>query len=348
MIVKSLSRRSGSTGQLVRYALKYVLEKEQKVQSLKEQKSRSFIIKHNVRSRSITGYIREFEALESLRQHKRSNSVSLYHYILSFSSKDTKHVTDAMLLSTAKRFIEIRGKDNLYVGSKHEDRQHIHLHIVMSAVDVAGRGARISKAQFLSLKQELDAWQKEQYPELINSLPEHGRKSKGMRQTVADTTGAHRGSEKGSLIQTLAASYASAKSPAEFFQSLSAQGYTPYERLGQVAGISTEGGRKYSLARLGYSEKLESLSKEAQVLAELQELRGHGARDRSQSQVLQTQPGNLSEQESKDLADIRSIREDSAGSREKEDIRDLTDNKEENEATEEISRHASEQNGRDR
>lgn len=47
------------------------------------------IFKHNIRSGSIKGYIKEFESNEALRVRRRVDSVQAYHTIISFSNQDT-------------------------------------------------------------------------------------------------------------------------------------------------------------------------------------------------------------------------------------------------------------------
>jgi hypothetical protein len=76
VILKNLTRRS-NIGQLVNYILK--LEKDEKAEP---------ILKHNLRSRSATGWTKEFESNEALRLYKRSDNIKLNHTILSFSNKD--------------------------------------------------------------------------------------------------------------------------------------------------------------------------------------------------------------------------------------------------------------------
>lgn len=297
-----------------------MLKKEKQLQPQKEPKEKPFIIRHNSRSRSINGYIREFEKLEELREHKRSNSVSVYHYILSFSSKDKASITDALLKEMAAKFIELRGQDNLYIGTKHTDKEHIHLHLAMSAVDLAGRSTRISKANFEKLKLELDRYQKEHYPELIHSLPEHGRKGReSSRQSIVEHIQSARSSEKAGLLQILESTYKASRSLDQFLEQLSDQGYSQYYRSGALAGITTESGRKYRLAGLGYSKEklgeLDLLQAQDKALAELRSLRErpHSARTILQKEAPAVK--DLTEADSQALQELQSIREQAADSR---------------------------------
>ena len=126
MIIKNLSRRSG-TGQLLNYVFKYI-GKEEKVGHQSEQ----FLIRHNLGGRDVPSFIKAFKENESSRVHKRSNATAINHVILSWSGSDKQYVTESMMKDIAKKFIEIRGENNLYAGTAHYDRDHTHLHLVVS------------------------------------------------------------------------------------------------------------------------------------------------------------------------------------------------------------------------
>lgn len=241
-------------------------------------KEAPFIIRHNLRSRSIKGYIREFEKNESLRITRTKASVSIFHHILSFSSKDKEQVTDAMLKDMADKLIALRAPDCLYVGTKHIDHDHIHIHLAMSAVDLAGRSVRISKSKFQEIKKELDRYQKEHWPNLVHSLPEHGKKERMKdRERVVEKSKTQRPLEKDILLTVLESAYQSSTSTEQFLSLLQDNGYSPYYRSGTLTGVSVENLR-FRFSRLGYSqEKIKALSllqeKEEKELEELHRLR---------------------------------------------------------------------------
>src|SRR5579872_2961380 len=110
MIVKSLSRKGGgsSTGQLMNYLLRYTLDKE-KLKKLPEPK-KPLVIRHNIRSRTVKGYAKEFKKNEENRIHKRKDAVQVYHTILSFSNLDKEHVDEKVLTDISNKYIELRGK----------------------------------------------------------------------------------------------------------------------------------------------------------------------------------------------------------------------------------------------
>lgn len=168
MIIKNLSRKSGS-GQLINYIFRYILKDE------KQALESPFIIRHNVRSKDIQGYIREFKENAKYRKNTRKNQVAIHHTILSWSNKDREGLTPEKIKKMARQYMSLRGLNNLYVGTIHTDRDHIHLHLAMSATEISGKTSRISKSDFANLKLSLDAYQREQFPELEHSLSDHGK-----------------------------------------------------------------------------------------------------------------------------------------------------------------------------
>jgi hypothetical protein len=280
MIIKALSRKAGS-GQLIRYILRYVLDDDKREIS-KDYSSQSFIIRHNIRSHAIEGFIKEFKQNESTRIHKRSNQTVLNHFIISFSPGDSQMIDDKKLKAIAKKFIQLRGENNLYVGSKHLDKDHIHLHIAGSGTQINGLSSRISKKQLADLKLELDAFQKEQFPELVNSLPEHGHllRQNGPIQRVKSPMPDKRQTNKIGLLKALEGTYGKSTSLDAFLSQLKVLGHEPYFRGGKLAGVKYEGRTKFRLAKLGFeAENLEQFNafkeKESLELASLQQLRSH-------------------------------------------------------------------------
>ena len=168
MVLKSLSRKSG-THQL----LNYLFTNEKK---LVGDKQKPILIRHNVHSRTLDKWVKEYDKNESYRLRRRKDNVKIYHTVLSFSNKDKDLINEKMLRDTAKQYMKLRGPDNLFIGTAHFDKDHVHLHMVMSGTKyLTGEANRLSRAEFHQLKLSLDAYQAKKYPELVYSLPRHGR-----------------------------------------------------------------------------------------------------------------------------------------------------------------------------
>ena len=269
MILKSLSRRN-NTLQLVGYLFKQ--EKNEKPQP---------ILKHNLRSRSVKGWAKEFDQNESLRLHKRKDNIKINHTILSFSTKDKEYISKSLLKDVSKKFVELRGKDNVYLVSSHHDRQHIHLHIIMSGTKyLTGESNRISKKEFHELKLALDSYQKEKYPKLIHSLPEHGKALK-YQASQKDLKFQNRGeqpSQKQQILEATDKLYSRSKSLDHFLSQLKSKGYEPYYRGGQLYGLENQEGRHFRFKTIGYEkDRLEELDRQGvqqqKALKEIRDLR---------------------------------------------------------------------------
>ncbi|MBK8241890.1 MAG: relaxase/mobilization nuclease domain-containing protein [Saprospiraceae bacterium] len=235
------------------------------------------ILKHNLRSRSPVGWTKEFESNEALRLYKRSDNIKLNHMILSFSSKDIEHISKDLLKDISKKFIELRGKDNVYLASSHHDKDHIHLHILMSATKyLTGESNRISKLEFQDLKLGLDAYQKDKYPELIHSLPAHGKLTKVDFQDISYPFKASDKtlSQKQQISENIAEIYGKVNTSQEFLSQLKFEGLEPYYRGGTVYGVEDQG-RHFKFKTLGFDiNKLDELDKnQSKVEVELQDLK---------------------------------------------------------------------------
>lgn len=311
MILKNLTRRTG-TGQLVNYLFKEDKDKPKP------------ILKHNLRSRTSKGWTKEFDRNFESRIHRRSNNIRLHHTIISFSNKDKNQINPELLKDITKKYIELRGKENIYLASSHHDKEHIHLHIVMSSTKlITGESNRISRQEFKDLKLALDQYQTEKYPELINSLPSHGKSQKlqlsDPELKLQDREG--KLSQKQELLETVQTVYDRSKSLDNFLSELKSEGYKSYSRGGKVYGVEDESGRHYRFKTLGFDlQKLEDLDRksqeEAMQLQELSSLRDSKSQDREQDtegferDIEEDDKGQTEDPESDDSDEETGIQED--------------------------------------
>ncbi len=277
------------------YIQKYLLPKQVDKQNepsvqFGQSNGEPFIIKHNMRARSLNGFIREMEQNEKGRIHKRSDQTGIHHTIISWSNKDKELVTEAKLRDMAKEYIRLRGENNIYVGSVHLDRQHTHLHIAMSATQLDGKSSRISKKEFEDVKVKLQEYQKQKYPELSHSLPEHGRSKKQEKTKYEkhDIKRNERAVDKNLIHECLETAYPQASSTQHFLSLLKEHGYSAYYRAGRLTGIQSEQGLKFRFSRLGVDmDRLKELDgkafKEQQTLQELKQIRQRDMRELGRS-----------------------------------------------------------------
>lgn len=272
-VIKNLTRKS--SGPVIKYILRYMLSDDKQLK--KESLNKPFIVRHNIRSRTIEGYIKEFKENESRRKYKRKNQIAINHTIISWNNKDTQKITDATLKAIAKQFIKLRGENNLYIISKHTDRKHIHLHCAVSSNSLDGFSNRLSKVQFAAFKIELQKFQIQHFPELHNSIPHHG---KGKEFNSKLYWHANRVSQKELLQKAIEDALQQSKSAEDFVAKLKEMGHELYYR-GQdkkLTGIKFQGTRKYRLRSLGIDvKKITSTNikqqREEEQLAEITSIR---------------------------------------------------------------------------
>lgn len=167
-IVKILSRHTPSYKSLISYILKDGKNKAPE------------IFRHNLRSQTLDGYTREFVENESFRKHARKDQIYLFHEILSFNAnEDSAKITPQAMKEIAKEYMRMRGRDGVMLGAVHRDKDHIHLHLCVSALKFrTGKSFRLSKAELQNLKISIQNYHKLKYPELSQSSPEHGKVEK--------------------------------------------------------------------------------------------------------------------------------------------------------------------------
>ena len=264
MVIKSLSRKGG-TEQIVNYLFK---DKDK----LSNKDFKPMMMRHNIRARTLDKIVKEFKANETFRRVQRKDSVKVYHTIISFGKKDKDKINEKMLRDFGKKYMELQGKDNMYLMTHHIEKEHIHLHVVMSGTRyLTGVANRISKAEFGNLKVAMQTYQQRRYPELNKSIVQHGKGngkaySKDVRQ-----------SKKVSLESDLQKAYQQSKSTQDFLGQLKTMGHEAYYRNEKLTGIKYDGETKFRFSRLGYDEKIKALAdrenEEKRELDEIENLR---------------------------------------------------------------------------
>lgn len=282
MIIKSLTRRSGT-----RQLLEYLFKKEEK---LFTNKQKPIVIRHNVRTRTIDKMAKEFDKNESYRLRKRVDNVKVYHTILSFSNKDKELITEKMIKDIARQYMKLRDDKNLFVGTAHFDKDHIHIHLVMSGTKyLTGESNRQSRASFHQLKLSMTEYQLKKYPQLVNSYKHVKSKEKITEKNIQINRAGGRLSQKETLMKTLESVYEKSKSLDDFLAKLRSKGHEPYYRGKdkRLQGIKFDGDRKFRLTTIGYQEKVAQLSarqiKEEKTLSELRDLRESRTSGREQN-----------------------------------------------------------------
>lgn len=160
MIIKSMSRKEASFGQLMDY-----IDRDGG-----EERSR---IRYNLISRDRERIRAEFEQ-NAEHMQARKNGVYMYHEIISITRARgiDLETQKERLHQIAQEYVAARAPRNLCYGGLHDDKDHsLHYHLMISA-NRAGEAKRhrLSKAQFRDLQIAVERHVLETYPELEQTL----------------------------------------------------------------------------------------------------------------------------------------------------------------------------------
>jgi len=272
MIYKVLTRSSPSFLSLLRY-----IKSESKGLEI------NVLITHNVRANTNEGIVSEFIENESFRKSTRSNRTYVYHEILSMSAnEDNTKITDEILKNIALKYISLRGKNGIYVGAIHRDKEHIHIHFMVGGTEFkTGKAFRLSKLDLRNLKINLQEYHKQKFPQITQSFPEHGS---GRKDYVSDKQWQlehrdERKSFKATVQKSVNECFAQAKTQKEFLDLLrDTYNLHFYERAGIATGLVLDSGMKIRFSRLGISReqfltKPPDRAEELETLSRIRQLR---------------------------------------------------------------------------
>ena len=179
MILKSKSRKTKSFKQLLNYLM------DDKGRGLSDD---AFIITHNVKGEEVKDWVQSLEKNEQMKGKIRKNAVRVIHDIMAFHEHDSLKISSNVLQDIAYQYIEKRNPNGMYIIIPHLEDDHLHIHVCASPWEyLGGKSLRMSKAEFRELKNEIEEFQQEKYPELLYSRIEHGKtkiKNLGRNPTI--------------------------------------------------------------------------------------------------------------------------------------------------------------------
>lgn len=249
MVIKSLSRRDpASIGQLLGYISR-------------EGSSGAFLL-HNLPLSAAMDLDAARAAFLANAAHlpARRNGVAYYHEILSLSGVDQPQASAEMLLDLARRYLALRAPAALAYGRVHIEpgpQMNPHIHLAISA-NLCGqqKKLRLSKAAFREVREALERYQQQRYPQLQHSLvsPERTSVRSGRgEQELRRRQGGGVFTKKQQLHDQFQQARLQATSERDFRFRLAAQGLEPYFRGGRLAGVAHDG-KKYRLTTLGLTD----------------------------------------------------------------------------------------------
>jgi hypothetical protein len=251
MIVRSMSRKEPSFGQLLAYVSRDVADQR-------------FAIRHNLLAHDAPSLITEYETNAKLLP-KRKNGVVMYHEILSITRAKTLSgdLQKEALRDIALDYIRARAPRCLVLGQLHDDHEdHLHYHLVISA-NPFGRAERhrLSRQDFRKIQVDLEARVLNHHPELQQSVAINRKaEAKVLSQKGIELerrTG--RTPQKDTLVSALRAIFLSARDDADLFAKLTDAGLELYTRGKSVGVRDLDKGRNHRLATLGLASDYQSM-----------------------------------------------------------------------------------------
>lgn len=247
MLIKSMTRKNASFGQLVRYLDDGASDD-------------TACLYRNLYSREPRAVIAEFDSNAALLK-ARKNGVVLYHEVVSI--KRAKALPAArqkeILLDIAGRYLAERAPDCLAYGRIHEDApHHLHCHLIISA-NADGNATRhsLKKAQFRAITTRLEAQVLLSHPELEQKLAigkTAVRKRTASEGELERRTNAP--SQKARIAGAVKAAFAQAQSREALVKALASVSLTLYQRGDTMGLIDETTGRKHRLKTLGLIDDL--------------------------------------------------------------------------------------------
>jgi len=262
VIVKSMSRKVASFGQLIGYIDRDAGQEAHR-------------IRRNVWGRDPEHIRAEFARNGDLLS-RRKNGVYLYHEIISITRAKglTPEQQKDRLQSIAETYIAARCPDNMVFGGLHQDKDHsYHYHLMISSNRAGETGRlRLTKAQFREVQVGLERHVLETYPELeqkvaIEKRAEHS-KSRGEAELERRTGEVPK---KNQLRARLGAALESAQDRDSLMQALGRENFELYVR-GKTLGVTDhETGQNHRLKTLGLelADRVEGLMMEGVQAPEL-------------------------------------------------------------------------------
>lgn len=204
---------------------------------------------------------------------KRKNWNLVYHEIISLNWNDKKVITPEILFSLGRKYLEQRSPNAIAYGKIHMDSDNPHIHLIISANErKSKKKIRLSQSQFSKMKDQLEQFQRQEYPELEASMVNHGARSgevkekkkgsffrtKGEREKVrrqkkASWSGIQQ-NQKDLVASILKTHLQEATTEEDFQERVKGEGLEIYKRWNTLGVQDIATGRKHRLKTLGLLE----------------------------------------------------------------------------------------------
>lgn len=293
MIIKSLSRKSPSFGQLIAYFDKNQTKFEA------NYFTRNLFSKPQDPKQIEQEFTHNFQYLP-----QRENGNALYHEIIVLDQNtgvNTKR-EDQVLLHLADQYCQQRAPNNMVYGRIHGDKTHRHIHLMISSNPVKSpRRSRLTKVEFSQIQQNIEQDLIQQFPELsitpIYTQEPQRDKQKCSHREQALIQRTKTPSKKQQLATQLLDMFEHCYSHDDLEQHLNALGWQLYCRGRQYGVEPLSQGRKYRFKTLGLEGSFSDLQKRFSRAKKLQPTYSKEAITRSSLQADSTRGSNKTRQQ---------------------------------------------------
>ncbi len=192
---------------------------------------------------------------------KRVNGNILYHEIIVLDQGITapKEQLDKVLFDLAERYCRLRAPKQIVYGRIHNDKDHHHIHLIISANPIKSpKRVRLSKKMFSEIQQEIEKYLMERYPEL-EVAPIYTQSRFAQRMKVKQREGemerrTGKPSKKRFMKEILIKHLSEAQSFDDLENRLKLNGMRIYQRGKQTGLEPIEKGRRFRLKTLGIDQ----------------------------------------------------------------------------------------------
>lgn len=248
MIIKSMSRKSKSFSQLYDYLTR-------------DTSSFTFSKNTYANSKDKKEFVHEFYDNARYLRGARGK-VYMYHEVLSLEeNKLSLERQKEILLDMADKYLYQRAQDHLAFGVVHEDKNNMHLHLMISANVIEGeKRVRLSKQEFSQIQQRLENYKNQKYQELKQSTFYQDKKEFSKeKQNEQELKNRGARSVKDEIKENLRDTFSKATSNLYVENHLKNLEYTLYTR-GNTQGVTYKS-KNYRLKTLGLEKKYKQLFK---------------------------------------------------------------------------------------
>ncbi len=286
MIIKSMSRKAPTFGQLIDYIGR----------NSDPQTGTTFArnLYHSGGNTDVVAgqFLDNYQYLP-----KRKNGNALYHEVIVLEQQDhlSKTQVETVLHDLADLYCAKRAPHQLAWGRVHWDTKYPHIHLLISSNAVrSDRRVRMEKAQFAQLQKSMETYKEQAFPELkdqrVYQKEEHDRpKVKNAEGELVWRVKAP--SAKQQVAEQLRDIFSVSSGQLQLLSNLRAQGFVLYNR-GQTTGVLHQAtGRRYRLRTLGLEmlfERAIAKNVEAKPLKANTTGKSEHERNSARSETLQT------------------------------------------------------------